>query len=109
MKNIKEIDLTKGLEVKEYAKELAKKEYDSEVVSFDNWNKEIRADVTVCCGDDIEDITYDFCLEDSDSGEIYDVYCGSKCFIVQHNFVNRFNDDWKEITKEQIDLISVNC
>jgi len=107
---INNIDLTKGLEVYKFATEIAKelgydvvkKEYDADDLWF-------RPTELECCFDELEQGSdYSFCLEDS-SGNVDEVYCGSKCFLRQYNLQNRFNEDWTNITKEQFDLISENC
>ena len=108
MKNINDIDLSKGLEVQKFAKELVAENEEWKVVSFDNYGFDISADTTACCGDDIDDGNYEFCVED-EQGYIYDVYCGSKCYLREYNFANRFNENWTMITKEQFDMISENC
>lgn len=110
MTTINNIDLTKGLEVFKFATEIAKElGYDVVEKDYDEDDFWFIPNQLECCFDELEQgSAYSFCLEDS-SGNVDEVYCGSKCFLREYNLKNRFNEDWTQITNEQFSQISENC
>jgi hypothetical protein len=110
MKNINEIDLTKGLEVKNFCKKLVS-EQGSSITSatYEEDSYSWCVEDTACCYEKLEEnVEYNFVIINSE-GYYEEVYCGSKCYLLEYNLANRFNEAWTEITKQQFDLISLNC
>ncbi len=110
MKNINEIDLTKGLQVKNFCKELVAEQGSKvESATYDEDSYSWCIEDTACCYEKLEEnVQYDFVIMNTD-GYYEEVYCGSKCYLKDFNLANRFNENWTAITKEQFDLISLNC
>ena len=55
-----------------------------------------------------EGLTYDFCLEDAE-GNVFEIYCGSKCYLRKYNGDKYFSEDYTRITKEQFDAMSIHA
>ena len=103
---LSEVNLESRKEVYDFCKFLASKEgYEVVEYEYEQENFYIYTTELECCMEDLEQgISYDFCLQDSE-GNIWEFYCGSKCYLQQYNFKNRFNKDWTMITVEQFGKI----
>tara|TARA_R100000655_G_scaffold21147_1_gene43442 strand:+ start:5599 stop:5964 length:366 start_codon:yes stop_codon:yes gene_type:complete len=105
------IDLSNTLELRKFVKELIKEETGDDVVEkeYDSNDLYIYTTELTCCSDELEDgLTYDFCLED-ETGDVFEIYCGSKCYLRKYNGANRFTEGYTLITKEQFEAMSIHA
>ena len=111
MDKLNTIDLSNSLELRKFVKELIKEETGDDVVEREYDSNDLYTYTTelTCCYDELEEgLTYDFCLENAE-GDVFEIYCGSKCYLRKYNGDKYFSEDYTPITKEQFDAMSIHA
>ena len=110
MDKLNTIDLSNTLELRKFVIELIKEQgYDVVEREYDSNDLYTYTSELTCCSDELEEgLTYDFCLENSE-GDVFEIFCGSKCYLRKYNGENRFTEGYKPITKEQFQAMSIHA